>query len=154
MQSKRECVAFEGAERSEPEGCVSSRATDVRESCLTKGWAVTRVNLLRKVSLNVSAWSTLLCSRNQHRLADSIWAWRAKCAERSEGRSPKAIARFARAEGVGLPEREARTPKGPQGAERRASARAGQRGRHVLKVLQGNLGDLHRESGRRSWMRS
>ena len=30
-------------------------------------------------------------------------------------------ARFARAEGVGLPEREARTPKGLQGAERRAS---------------------------------
>ena len=30
---------------------------------------------------------------------------------------PSAKTRFARAEGVGLPEREARTPKGPQGAE-------------------------------------
>ena len=40
-------------------------------------------------------------------------------APKSEARRVGAVgtARFARAEGVGLPEREARTPKGPQGAE-------------------------------------
>ena len=71
----------------------------------------------------------------------------------AEGRSPKAIARFARAEGVGLPEREyppspkdelpkavatgVREPEGPPGAERRASARARQKG-IVCPDLQGD----------------
>ena len=39
---------------------ASGCATDVRESCPTKGWAATQVNFLRKASLNVFAWSASL----------------------------------------------------------------------------------------------
>ena len=39
---------------------ASGCATDVRESCPTKGWAATQVNFLRKASLNPSAWSASL----------------------------------------------------------------------------------------------